>query len=464
MATLASCSKENLGTDSTDASQITVLANAPGVDSKSVLGEDGFSVLWEDGDKLLAAARPTNYYAQRGYTERTSTLSTTLSISSEKAYFKGSNPYDNHCSSQGILFYPSSVSYKATTSETITFELPSEQTAGKGGSFGSQYNLTAAYIDFATFKDNSVQTVNFRNACALIRFILPEGVNNVTSVTVSSSETVLAGNANLSKETTGSGLGTDFQIHFSSSIDNTKNVTLDNDGQCFVPGVEYNVVVWPGNHSANALTFTFTNSDGGICTKNIPYAISLNENGVTKFNFTSSFEYTYPAPVYVVTEEIQEAELLVDGETYIIAWNADLKKCLINNNGCLELASFSSTAEYNEYEAEHVFVFNKKSSALNGAEKYLSKTAATFKSLSTGMYIDSDINVKATEDRALELVVANLWSGNVGARMDIWRNQTGDKKYLYYSGSIVSTAIAGTAEAYAHQEGRKWNFYKVERK
>lgn len=475
MAIFASCNKENLGIDSngsSDTSQITVLAQAPGVDSKSVLGEDGFSVLWEDGDQILVAARPTNSGVNKGYSEATSILSTSLSKSAEKAYFMGSNPLNDYNSlyykDRAVLFYPTSVNYKASSSESISFNLPSNQTARENGSFGKEYNLTAAWINLSNFKDNySAQTVNFRNVCGLIRFVLPEGVNDITSVTITSTDNVLAGNANLNKEITTDrwGYETDYNLHFSSSIDNTKSVTLNNGGQNFVPGVEYNVVVWPGSHSANALKFSFTNTDGGVCEKTIPYAITLNESGVTRFNFKSSFEFAYPAATYIAKEEIQEAGLLVDGETYIIAWNKNQSKCLVNNNGSLEIASYGSTPFYNEYSEDNVFVFNKKSpTTLNGADNYNSKTAATLKSLSTGKYIDNNINVNATEDSALEFVIANRWSGNIGARMDVWRNQTGDKLYLYYSGYIVSTAIATTAESSNGQEGRKWNFYRVERK
>ena len=473
MAIFASCNKENLGVSgSTDASQITVLAQAPGVDTKSVLGEDGFSVLWEDGDQILVAARPTNSGVNKGYSEATSILSTSLSKSAEKAYFMGSNPLNDYNSlyykDRAILFYPTSVNYKASSSESISFNLPSNQTARENGSFGKEYNLTAAWINLSNFKDTySAQTVNFRNVCGLIRFVLPEGVNDITSVTITSTENVLAGNANLYKEITTDrwGYETDYNLHFSSSIDNTKSVTLNNGDQNFVPGVEYNVVVWPGSHSANALKFSFTNTDGGVCEKTIPYAITLNESGVTRFNFKSSFEFTYPAPVYIVKEEIQRAEYLIDGETYVIAWNHDNTKCLVNNNGKLAISSYDLLPLKNEFSEENVFIFNKKSSTLNGADKYHSKTAATLQSLSTGKYIDTSLNISAIDENALEFVVANAYNGSSNSRMDVWRNQSGEKLYLYYLNSTLGTAIAGTAEGpTSDQTNRKWNFYRVERK
>ena len=314
-AVSVSCNKENpeLNNAAQAGAEVKIYATAPGVElpatpnqvsPKSVLGADGFSVLWEDGDQILCAAMPSNYYAGQGTVQATSVFTTSLTETSGAAFFLGTNPHTNKHNMYGSVFYPATVNYTATSTESITYNLANEQVAGPNGSFGRGYNFAGAFVRLDLLKESAPQTITFRNVCACIRFVLPSSVSDVKSVTVSSSDAVLSGNAKISKEesTDRSGYKTDFNFHFASSLDNVKEVTLNNGGASFVPGVEYNIVVWPGTHSN--LTFTFTNAAGLKCVKNVGKQVVLVESEVDRFNFTSAFEFKDVATLEVNKENI----------------------------------------------------------------------------------------------------------------------------------------------------------------
>ena len=128
-------------------------------------------------------------------------------------------------------------------------------------------------------------------------------MGDVRSVTVSSSDAALSGNASISKETiTQDYVTADFHFHYASSLDNVKDVTLNNGGASFVPGVEYNIIVWPGTHSN--LTFTFTNAAGLKCVKNVGKQVVLVESEIDRFNFTSAFEFKDVATLEINKENI----------------------------------------------------------------------------------------------------------------------------------------------------------------
>ena len=314
-AVSVSCNKENpeLNNAAQAGAEVKIYATAPGVElpatpnqvsPKSVLGADGFSVLWEDGDQILCAAMPSSYYAGQGTVQATSVFTTSLTETSGAAFFLGTNPHTNKHNMYGSVFYPATVNYTATSTESITYNLANEQVAGPNGSFGRGYNFAGAFVRLDQLKEGAPQTITFRNVCACIRFVLPSSVSDVKSVTVSSSDAVLSGNAKISKEesTDRYGYKTDFNFHFASSLDNVKEVTLNNGGASFVPGVEYNIIVWPGTHSN--LTFTFTNAAGLKCVKNVGKQVVLVENEVDRFNFKSAFEFTDVATLEVNKENI----------------------------------------------------------------------------------------------------------------------------------------------------------------
>ena len=320
-AVSVSCNKENpeLNNAAQAGAEVKIYATAPGVElpatpnqvsPKSVLGADGFSVLWEDGDQIKMCAAPKTSQYSSAEEQATSVFTTSLSEESGAAFFSGTNVYTDRYQQKTIFIYPTSVEYSATRSgstvtESIKFNLPDKQVAGMNGNIGGKYNLSSAYVNgYTGFQNGAIPQVTFKNSCALIRFVLSsQTASDVRSVIVSSSAP-LAGYASLYK----SELKNDryemvgYDLSFASSLDNNNSVTLTNGGKAFEQGVEYNIVVWPGTHSN--LTFTFENSAGLKCVKNVGRSVTLAKSEIDRFNFTSVFEFKDVATLEVNKENI----------------------------------------------------------------------------------------------------------------------------------------------------------------
>ena len=319
-AVSVSCNKENpeLNNTAEVGTEVKIYATAPGVElpvaqnqvsPKSVLGADGFSVLWEDGDQVKMCVAPRKSQYSSASEHATSIFKTALSENNENAMFTGTNVYTTYYQQNTIFIYPASVEYTASrsgsdVSESIKFNLPDAQVAGENGNIRSGYNLSSAYVNATGFNNDGIPNTTFKNSCALIRFVLSSSsATDVKSVTVSSS-TPLAGYASLNK----SEIKDDrynvvgFDLSFASSLDNNNSVTLTNGGKAFEQGVEYNIVAWPGTHSD--LTFTFENSAGLKCVKKVGKQVVLVESEVDRFKFTSAFEFKDVATLEVNKENI----------------------------------------------------------------------------------------------------------------------------------------------------------------
>lgn len=337
-AVSVSCNKENLKLNNAAeaGAEVKIYATAPGVElpvaqnqvsPKSVLGADGFSVLWEDGDqvKMCVAPRKSQYSSATGHA--TSIFTTGLSENSENAMFTGTNVYTSYYQQNAIFIYPTSVEYTASrsgsnVSESIKFNLPDAQVAGENGNIRSGYNLSSAYVNATGFNNNGMPNTTFKNSCALIRFVLSSSsATDVKSVTVSSSAP-LAGYASLSKSEIQDDrynvVGLD--LSFASSLDNNTSVTLTNGGNAFVQGVEYNIVAWPGTHSD--LTFTFENSAGQKCIKNVGKQVVLVDGEIDRFNFASAFEFKDIATLEISKESLSAGKDMTS-LTFTLSSNVD---------------------------------------------------------------------------------------------------------------------------------------------
>lgn len=540
IAALMACNKEeqpgfNFGTDG-ETTEVRLLAYAPGTttDTKSVLDENGVSVLWEDGDEIKVAFEPKGSSSNSDPKNEISfTLTTSLSENTDEAYFLG-NISDLTKYNTGYAFYPSSAGFSAsrsgwTITKTYSYDLASLQTEGFGA-----YNLASAYVDKNNITNHKARAV-FLNACGLIRIVLPETVKDVVSINVkSNSGKALAGNATLELSTV-KGLGVD--INADGSVNNndysyrltsptfsdggSAEVTMTNGGEAFVPGVEYNIVAWPGTHSG--LTFTFVNSEGKECTKVLSQQIVLEASKFDKFNFKSEFIFTDKPVLEVSKTNLTPA---ATGETlsfnvnanfnWTIKENADwitvspasgaagnttvnvtfAENISISNRtatitvahlGGLErtisvsqnFVTFKISGEKLTYASEltdglyvieskyydntfwkeangklvvtnsepvtfynyHVFEYKSNSSKINKLiDNYYSWSAGSWKSLSTGKYLDENFNLTADENNALYLVFANNWGGNGGGELDgydVYHSKTtSESKYtLWYNGS-----------------------------
>ena len=337
-AVSVSCNKENpeLNNTAQAGAEVKIYATAPGVklpatpnqvSPKSVLGADGFSVLWEDGDQVKMCAAPKKSQYSSATEQATSVFTTSLSGESGAAFFSGTNVYTDRYQQNTIFIYPASVEYSATrsgsnVSESIMFNLPAEQVAGVNGNIRGGYNLSSAFVNGTSFNNGGIPQVTFKNSCALIRFVLSSHTaSDIKSVTVSSSAP-LAGYASLYK----SEIKDDrfyvvgFDLNFSSSLDNNTSVTLTNGGKAFEQGVEYNIVVWPGTHSN--LTFTFENSAGLKCVKNVGRSVTLAKSEIDRFSFTSAFEFKDVATLEISKESLSAGKDMTS-LTFTLSSNVD---------------------------------------------------------------------------------------------------------------------------------------------
>ena len=337
-AVSVSCNKENpeLNNTAEVGTEVKIYATAPGVElpvaqnqvsPKSVLGADGFSVLWEDDDQVKMCAAPKKSQYSSATEQATSVFTTSLSEESGAAFFSGTNVYTDRYQQNTIFIYPASVEYSATrsgsdVSESIMFNLPAEQVAGVNGNIRGGYNLSSAFVNGTSFNNGGIPQVTFKNSCALIRFVLSSHTaSDIKSVTVSSSAP-LAGYASLYK----SEIMDDrfyvvgWDLSFASSLDKNTSVTLTNGGNAFVQGVEYNIIVWPGSHSD--LTFTFENTAGLKCVKKVGKQVVLVKSEVDRFNFTSAFEFKDVATLEVSKESISLASSASSSSFTVSANNA----------------------------------------------------------------------------------------------------------------------------------------------
>ena len=554
--------------------EVSLLAYAPGSEvetepnaNKSVLAENGVSVLWEDGDEIKVSFPPRGSSSNSDpKTETSFIFTTTLGADSAEAYFDGSIS-DLTKYTDGYAFYPTSAVHSASRSgwaitNNYSYDLASEQTEGFGA-----YNLATSYISKNNIPNHKARAV-FLNACALIRIVLSESAKDVVSVTVESNNGVaLTGNADL-ELTIVRGIGLD--INADGSVTNndysyrltsptfsdggSSEVTLTNGGEPFVPGVEYNIVAWPGTHSG--LTFTFYDSEGRKCKKVLSQQVVLEASKYDRFNFKSAFVFaadpvlevstttltpdamgatlsfdvtansnwtitknanwfsvnpssgTGNATVNVtfnenLTESAREATITVEHaaglsrtitvsqETayvpvvYQIQGNTYLTYASDLTNGLYVIVnkSYSSyvwtesdgklTTSYrpitsNTFSVEHVFEYKSDASKIDTSiDNYYSWSAGSWKSLSTGKYLDENFNLTADESNALYLVYANNWGGSGGNELigfDVYHSKTtSSSKYtLWYTGSKFEFGNMNLYYTDANSVNkRKYYLYKV---
>lgn len=338
--------------------EVSLLAYAPGSEvetepnaNKSVLAENGVSVLWEDGDEIKVSFPPKGSLSNSDpETEISFIFTTSLGADSAEAYFNG-NVSDLAKYNDGYAFYPTSAVYSASRSNhnvtnNYSYDLASEQTEGFGA-----YNLATSYISKNNIPNHKARAV-FLNACALIRIVLSESAKDVVSVTVESNNGVaLTGNADL-KLSVVRGIGLD--INADGSVNNndysyrltsptfsdggSSEVKITNGGEAFVPGVEYNIVAWPGTHSG--LTFTFVNSEGSKCKKVSPQVV-LEASKYDTFNFTSEFVFTAEPNLEVSTTSFTPAAA---GETLSFNVKANSNWAITENADWITVSPSSGTA------------------------------------------------------------------------------------------------------------------------
>lgn len=298
-AALVSCTKENPVDE--NVRMFSFLAYAPGTDipeNKSVLAENGVSVLWEDSDAIKV------WIAEKSWSDCfTSTFTTSLSDASGQAYFTGNLAYGNDPNSYAYATYPTSVTnfkYDSNTyAKSVEYELASEQVAGEGGSFGD-YNLSSASLYFDYSQESESSNALFLNACAVIKVMAPADLKYIK--VSSNNSTPLSGTANIKFNTVNHNIDLNKQDYAfdnytyrlvpTAFTEGSASVTLTNGDQPLKKDVVYNIVVWPGEHS-QGLTIEMEDTEGKKFKKSSSNSITFEASVYRTFTF-SNVEFVEP--------------------------------------------------------------------------------------------------------------------------------------------------------------------------
>ena len=242
----SSCIQDEGGLDP-QMRQVSVKAKV--AETKAVLS--GAEVKWEDGDEISLV------FPHSSAASHVCALQTSIEggEAASSARFRGTllkevTP-DNGYDENGFAVYPKSA---VNERGEVVFALPSVQTAAKtvDNFAGIQpgLNLTSGVVSLKKIVAKGETDAEFRNACSVVRFTLAD---DVTSMTITGTAN-LAGQAPLVLDADGR-LVIDTAAEWN---EDAKSVTLlPSSGDCFENGTAYNLLVWPGTHSALTLAVSY---------------------------------------------------------------------------------------------------------------------------------------------------------------------------------------------------------------
>ena len=179
-----------------------------------------------------------------------------------RAKFRGSLDksvtVDNGYAATGFAVYPRTA---VAGDGSIVFNLPAEQTAAKAvdNFAGVQrgLNLTSGNVPLKKIVNKGETDSYFKNACSVLRFTLAEGVASMTLTGTSN----LTGQAPLVLNNDGR-LVIDEEGKWNSG---SQSVTIKPyNGESFENGTAYNLLVWPGEHTALTLSVDYVGDYGNV--------------------------------------------------------------------------------------------------------------------------------------------------------------------------------------------------------
>ena len=279
LAAMVSCEQEGGPVQGTEPAEgrreVTIVADAS--ETKTTLSDED-AVLWENGDAVRLLFTPEEGTGLSVHTEVFTTATPGAT-----ATFTGSIPNDVKYASDGSAYsdalymvYPSTA-MDATTGE-ITFELKAEQSVAPG-SFPSGLNLSSARVSFEALETNGTANATFLNAFSIIRFTLPADVKALKITGTAN----LAGEAELGFDT-----DADARLVAETFVSESKSVTLTPlEGNAFTEGETYNILVYPGTHSA--ITVELTDTDNCTYSKTVTKTFDFEAANYYTFNFNTNF-------------------------------------------------------------------------------------------------------------------------------------------------------------------------------
>ena len=231
----ASCAKEQVPSLEGNEAQLvkkTFTADFA-VETKSSL-VDGKKVHWTEGDQISVFDNVNNK----------NNAFASANITGAGADFTG---YTADGATEYVALYPYKfgVSYDAANRK-VTASLPCRQKA-VNGSFDNNLNIALAVSDGSH--------LSFKNVCALLKVTIPEGVENVRSLSFVTG-TYVSGRVDITLNEDGT-----FAVAGNTSTNNSfKEVNLDNGGAAMTPG-DYYFVVIPGTYNKIYLSVTTTDNE-----------------------------------------------------------------------------------------------------------------------------------------------------------------------------------------------------------
>ena len=220
--------------------------------TKTVISGDdpteGLSVLWENGDKIRVVFKKGDSYTEADFT-------TTLSESSDEADFAGTLDdavnVEAGYSDEGFAVYP--VSAWDTETSKLKFIVPGTQ----DGVVEKDENLASATVSLSALTENGEVKASFKNALALIRVYLPDGVASVT-LTADADNAYLTGTPDFRI--------TEGRIERTAASGQALSNTVTLESAETLPSV-CDVLVLPA--TVNSLGVKVTGTDGAVYEKNI---------------------------------------------------------------------------------------------------------------------------------------------------------------------------------------------------
>lgn len=302
LAAIVSCEQENGPVQGTEPSEgrreVTIVAQAS--ETKTTLSDED-AVLWEEGDAVRLLFTPHSGTDLPVHTEVFTTAT-----SGATAAFTGSIPNDVKYASDGSAYsdalymvYPSTAMDASTS--TVSFELAAEQSVTPG-SFPSALNLSSAKVSFEALDNIGTVDATFCNAFAIIRFTLPENV----------AELEIKGTGNLAGAAEFA-FGDDDRLAASTWTEESESVTLTPaSGSSFEADKTYNVLVYPGTHSA--ITVKLTDADGCTYSNTVTKSFEFEAAKYYTFNFKNDFGKYFDFTVSGLEIEDNEKVMAVVGE------------------------------------------------------------------------------------------------------------------------------------------------------
>lgn len=273
-AVLFSCEREKAPAQSVgseqDKREVTIVAKAS--ETKTVLDENN-AVLWKSGDKvslvLVSADQAVSNYTEVFTTEDDGATATFNGTLQNDIFVGESDKYQE----TAYVVYPSSA---VNEDGQVVFELQSERTVAPG-SFPSGMNLSSAAVSLDGLVADSSVEATLLNAFAIIRFQVSEDVKSlkITGTSPVSGQAPFSFNA-------------DGRLVMGESDDVVPYVTVTPaEGDEFVAGQTYNLLVFPGEHKS--VTVELTDTDGCKYSKTLTGAFNFAAARFYTFNFNSSF-------------------------------------------------------------------------------------------------------------------------------------------------------------------------------